>query len=778
MATPTVLASQSAAVKAAQIRAGSSLYETNLETLAKIILSRREGYKDELLQLYKSVTTTRTELGKLGQDTFIELADLSKDYYKIASAGNVNPKDALDAYIKILGLEAKINKDMGTSDKQLIQNLTTRADAMHTRGSPEWNKAVGDMYLDIEANTAVSPYRVATYDKISELIGGDLATVSTDPRAAKLAADVQDRKESASRLSSTAAVIRRDIGDLAKLSQIANSGNGDLIKQTAAAIAPTLDQAMSYASKFPGKSDLAARLKEDEARITALKNRLDEDPMAAIQSFVRSTTAEEKRDVDFYKTIGSPKFQRWAASNNLMVGKMRPATTEADKSRVGYIPELDAIYEAGPDDQRAMVVAYNQSQMRPGAQLFTRRGLEARRNVEVKLGTKGTEREVMVDRSGNEVTPEQVAAQTTFTRMGVIDGDTVYIRPDGSGRSKTKEYTQDDLAYVSEKPLTDDQAKQVGEAVRKASFTTTKVMGEPTGVQTLRGRETAMLPSDPPDTLYVIETTDGRRVPIRESQMLGETVIDKGEAAPAGGPMKVVEEPRMALRKPLAMLRARGARLKEEAAPVEEAEAPVGPLGRATDADKLLMSTAEVKALPGTKVVELPARPANEQLVRASRAPFTKTGIYEYEQRQAEAKEGLRVPLAEMRKKDAVDELRQLFAQERKDAAVENLREPLLRMSLAESRRDAATAGLQRDFLKEGDAEATSEIGRSIRQANGNEQTGAAAATVNATISPIAVGTPKKVPAMPETDAQRKARVMREKMRSRLGETPATAPMP
>lgn len=734
MATPTVPASQSAAVKAAQIRAGSSLYETNLETLAKIILSRREGYKDELLQLYKSVTTTRTELGKLGQDTFIELADLSKDYYKIASAGNVNPKDALDAYIKILGLEAKINKDMGTSDKQLIQNLTTRADAMHTRGSPEWNKAVGDMYLDIEANTAVSPYRVATYDKISELIGGDLATVSTDPRAAKLAADVQDRKESASRLSSTAAVIRRDIGDLAKLSQIANSGNGDLIKQTAAAIAPTLDQAMSYASKFPGKSDLAARLKEDEARITALKNRLDEDPMAAIQSFVRSTTAEEKRDVDFYKTIGSPKFQRWAASNNLMVGKMRPATTEADKSRVGYIPELDAVYEAGPDDQRAMVVAYNQSQMRPGAQLFTRRGLESRRNVEVKLGTKGTEREVMVDRSGNEVTPEQVAAQTTFTRRGVIDGDTVYIRPDGSGRSKTKEYTQDDLAYVSEKPLTDDQAKQVSEAVRKASFTTTKVMGEPTGVQTLRGRETAMLPSDPPDTLYVIETTDGRRVPIRESQILGETVIDKGEAAPAGGPMKVVEEPRMALRKPLAMLRARGARLKEDK--VEEPSAP-----------------EETPA----KVIELPARAGTKPGVGAP-VPFTRETVPQPSGKMLVGEMPLSVP--------------------------------------SETQKDAF-----------------SEIGRETRKAAGAEQTGKASQTVAASIPPIATGTPKNAPSMqtiqgvergsekmvengpssfgkmqftpaelaemnkPETDAQRKARVMRE-MRSKLGETPATAPMP
>lgn len=240
MATPTIPASQSATVKAAEIRAGSSLYDTNLETITKIVMGKREGWKDELLQLYKSVTSTRSELGKLGQDTFVELADLSKDYYKIASAGNVNPKDALDAYIKILALEAKINKDMGTSDKQLLLNLQTRADAIAPHGSPEWKKAVSDMYLDTEANTAVSPYRVATYDAVSNIVGGDLAAVSGDPRAASLSADVQQRKEAASRLSSTASVIKRDIGDLAKLQQIANSGNGDLIKQTSASIAPRL----------------------------------------------------------------------------------------------------------------------------------------------------------------------------------------------------------------------------------------------------------------------------------------------------------------------------------------------------------------------------------------------------------------------------------------------------------------------------------------------------------------------------------------------------------
>jgi hypothetical protein len=380
----------------------------------------------------------------------------------------------------------------------------------------------------------------------------------------------------------------------------------------------------------------------------------------------------------------------------------------------------------------------------------------------VKIGTKGAERETMVDKAGNEVTPEQVAAQTTFTRVANVDGETVYIRADGSGISKTKQYTQDDLAYASEKPLTDAQAKQVGDSVRSSMFSTKKVAGEPSGVQTLRGRETAMLPTDPADTLYVIETTDGRRVPIRESQVLGETDIGKGGAAPAGGPMKVTEEPRMALRKPLAMLRARGARLKEEkAAKGEEAEAPVGPLGRATDADKLLMSTAEVKALPGTQVVELPARQANEQLMRASRAPFTKTGIYEYEQRQKEAKEGLRVPLAEMRQKQAVDELGSLLAP-------------------------------------------TSQTGRDVRKAAGAEQTGKAAETVAGSIPPIATGTPKNAPTYevmqgntkytvdatpmftpaelaemnaPETPAQRKARVMRE-MRSKLGETPATSPIP
>ena len=742
MATPTIPASQSATVKAAEIRAGSSLYDTNLETITKIVMGKREGWKDELLQLYKSVTSTRSELGKLGQDTFVELADLSKDYYKIASAGNVNPKDALDAYIKILALEAKINKDMGTSDKQLLLNIQTRADAIAPHGSPEWKKAVSDMYLDTEANTAVSPYRVATYDAVSNIVGGDLAAVSGDQRAAALSADVQERKEAASRLSSTAAVIKRDVGDLAKLQQIANSGNGDLIKQTSASIAPTLDQAMDYAKRFPGKADISARLQEDEQRIIDLKNKLDEDPMAAIQSFVRSSAKTEERNVDFYKTIGSQKFQRWAASNNLMVGNMRPATTEEDKTRVGYIKELNAVYEPGPDDQRALVVAHNQLQVRPGAQLFTRRGLEARRNVEVQLGTKGAEREVMVDASGKEVTPDQVRARNKFVGKTTLDGKSVYVREDGSGYDGENQYTAQELSGHGAVDLPDAEAKAVSDKVTETelkSLTTKKVAGEPTGVQTLRGRETAMLPTDPEDTLYVIETTDGRRVPIRESQFVSETEISKGSAA-APRATRLTEEPRMALRKPLAMLRARGAR--------EQAEPPVGPLGRATEAGQYLLTPEELKA-QGAKVVELPARAGGVAAGTGAAVPAT----------------------------------RETKPQPSGKAIV-----------------GSAPMSLPSEFQKD----AFSEIGRDVRKATGTEQTGKAAETVAASIPPIATGTPKNAPTYevmqgktkytvdatpmftpaelaemnkPETAAQRKARVMRE-MRSKLGETPATSTMP
>jgi hypothetical protein len=199
------------------------------------------------------------------------------------------------------------------------------------------------------------------------------------------------------------------------------------------------------------------------------------------------------------------------------------------------------------------------------------------------------------------------------------------------------------------------------------------------------------------------------------------------------------------------MLRARGARLKEEkAAKGEEAEAPVGPLGRATEADKLLMSTAEVKALPGTEVVELPARAGGVSAGTGAAIPSarkTPVGGVIYPPNVA---------------KEVVDK--------------------------AELRRLAPTA----------------EAGRDVRKAAGNEQTGAAAGTVAASIPPIATGTPKNAPTYevmqgdtkytvdatpmftpaelaemnaPETPAQRKARVMRE-MRSKLGETPATSPIP
>jgi hypothetical protein len=439
---------------------------------------------------------------------------------------------------------------------------------------------------------------------------------------------------------------------------------------------------------------------------------------------------------------------------------MRPATTEADKQKVGYIPELNAVYEPGPDDQRALVVAHNQSTMTPGSQLFTRRGLTPRRNVEVQVGTKGAEREVLVDASGKEVNPEEVAAKNKFVGWTELNGKPVYVREDGSGFDGTNELSAEELAGNGAIDLTEDQSKKVSSAyvdAKMKTFKTEKRPGEATGVQTLRGRETAMLPTDPADTLYVIETTDGRRVPIRESQLVNETVIGKAEPA---AETKIIEEPRMGLRKPLAMLRARGARLKEEAAPVEGPEGPVGPLGRATEAGQYLMTPEEIKALPGTKVVELPARAGGVSA-------------------------GTGAPIPNMDQSLPG----QVFNPSR-NSVVEFDKNEKARQAVEQSIVD-----------RSGFAKPTSEVGRNIRKDTGAEQTGAAAGKVGAIIPPIATGTPKNVPTYevqqgatkytvdatplfspaevaamnaPETLAQKKARLVRE-MRAKYGETPATA---
>ena len=772
MATPTIPASQSAAVKAAEIRADTSQEVAMLGAVARVLLSKREGYKDELVQVLRSLTTLETEMGKLGQDTFVKLADLQKDYYKTVSAGQVQPIDMVKYAVKLLELDKDTNVALGVKDNVLLDRARAAALVAGPVGSEAYTKEFVSVVSKGSNAGLTSPGLVGTLDATAKELNMDVGSLVNfgGQDAAEAYQKYVDRKEAAAGIRAKSNELRDALGDygnLQKLGLLAQGGNAAAIQQVADIIAPTLPEALKYAEKFPGKGDISARLQGERDRATLLRAKLDEDPMAALESFRQSMTkiGEEERDVDFYKTIGSTKFQRWAASNNLMVGKMRPATTEEDKTRVGYIKELNAVYEPGPDDQRALVVANNQLQMRPGSQLFTRRGLEGRRNVEVKIGTKGAEREVMVDRFGKEVTPDQVRAKNKFVGETTIDNVKVYVREDGSGFDGKKEYDASELAGRGALDLPEATAKQVSDKVTEAmlkSLTTKKVTGEPSDVQTLRGRETAMLPSDPADTLYVIETTDGRRVPIRESQMLGETDIGKGGAAPAGGPMKVVEEPRMALRKPLAMLRARGARLKEEkAAKGEEAEAPVGPLGRATEADKLLMSTAEVKALPGTKVIELPARAGGVSAgtgaaILSSRE--TPVGGVVYPRY---------VP------KEVVDK--------------------------AELRRLAPT----------------SEVGREARKANGNEQTGAAAGTVAASIPPIATGTPKNAPAMPgrvqyergnkkveenyeglgemeftpeeladmntpQTPAQRakrKAQVMGE-LRKQYGQNPATAPIP
>lgn len=755
MATPTVPASQSAAVKAAEVRAMSAEELGYLNSFVKVLMARREAWSDELMKVIDATTKRRIELGKLGQDTFVELADLSKDYYKTVSAGAVQPVDALKYIIELYKLEQKNNLAMGNKDEELLNRANQNALVAGPAGSKEYLKNKVETVATALNAGLTSPDLVGTWDQLTaEVNKVDPSILTTIPEAAEVQRKYEDRKAASASLTARTSELRRQLGDAAKIQALLSGGNQQQIQQAADAVAPTLTQASQWASKFPGKSDITTGLEGEEARIAELRRKLEEDPMVALEEYRKTLTRapKEERDIDFYKTIASTKFQRWAASNNLMVGKMRPATSEKDKQQVGYIAELNAVYEPGADDQRALVVAHNQSQMRPGSQLFTRRGLEDRRLMEVSIGTKPTtEQEVTVDATGKVVTPEDIRAKNQFTGKTVVNGETVYVRADGTGRSGKQEWSADELKGHEASAITPDEASKVSSFISDAEIKALKtekrqVAGEPTGVQTLRGRETAMLPTDPADTLYVIETTDGRRVPIRESQLVKESEISKGALK---GETAVAEEPRMGLRKPLAMWRARKAR-EEAAAPAaaESEEGPVGPLGRATEVGKQLMSTAEVKALPGTKVVELPARPGGVAAGTGAAVPFTR----------------------------------------------ETTPQP--------------SPGSTKQFFKDGrplmPGRDMSEAGRDVRKATGAEQTGAAAATVGAVIPPIATGTPKSAPTYeveqgttkytvdatplftpaelaamnaPETAAQKKARVMRE-MRAKLGETPATAPMP
>jgi hypothetical protein len=764
MATPTVPASQSAAVKAAEVRAMSAEEIGYLNSFVKVLMARREAWSDELMKVIDATTKRRIELGKLGQDTFVELADLSKDYYKTVSSGAVQPVDALKYIIELYKLEQKNNLAMGNKDEELLRRADQNALLAGPPGSPEYLKVKAETVATALNAGLTSPDLVGTWDQLTaEVNKVDPSILTTNPAAAEVQRKYEDRKAASASLTARTSELRRQLGDAAKIQALLSGGNQQQIQQAADAVAPTLTQASQWASKFPGKSDITTGLEGEEARIAELRRKLEEDPMVALEEYRKTLTRapKEERDIDFYKTIASTKFQRWAASNNLMVGKMRPATSEKDKQQVGYIAELNAVYEPGADDQRALVVAHNQSQMRPGSQLFTRRGLEDRRLMEVSIGTKPTttEQEVTVDAAGNVVTPEDIRAKNQFVGRTKVNGETVFVRADGSGRSANQEWSAKDLEGHGAIDLSEDEAKRVSEGISAAEVKALKtekrqVAGEPTGVQTLRGRETAMLPTDPADTLYVIETTDGRRVPIRESQLVKESEISKG--APKGE-TAVAEEPRMGLRKPLAMWRARKAR-EEAAAPAaaEGEEGPVGPLGRATEVGKQLMSTAEVKALPGTKVVELPARPGGVAAGTGAAVPFTREKPVPPKTYWAET-----------------------MTEERKTEL-----EPTEKWA---------------DLVKP-----TSAAGRDVRKATGAEQTGAAAATVGAVIPPIATGTPKSAPTYeveqgttkytvdatplftpaelaamnaPETAAQRKARVMRE-LRTKLGETPAIAPMP
>jgi hypothetical protein len=262
--------------------------------------------------------------------------------------------------------------------------------------------------------------------------------------------------------------------------------------------------------RLPNAGSLDQPIADKQAEAQVAKDKVDEflkmDPMTIITQLRGGAGEVKAKENERLRVLSSEKFQKWAASNGLRVGSVRPAT-EADKGLPGYIASKNVVYVAGPEDDRALGIATKQATMKPSQMLIPRRGLETRKYVEATVG--GTAQPGL----------------TGFVKQAMgADGQRVFFRVDGSAVKADGSSVEADVAakLADIKDIPADAQTKINEKMASRVATTG-------GGQKIRGVETALMWSDPPDAVMAIETPEGKRVIIRKQDEKNINVLSGGE---------------------------------------------------------------------------------------------------------------------------------------------------------------------------------------------------------------------------------------------------------
>lgn len=520
---------------------------------------------------------------KLNADAFTKaMSTVGPLVQKIASGQGSN-QDYLDFLAKMKELQLNATKAMNQNDESALTRWTQAATAVAQPGTAAHTREI--------AAQAIRQYKDrGEYDP---MLSGTVATIRSMFPNGVPPADL------ASEWAIVEAKAQQRVDQLTDLGQFASSfpdvatnlgpaAQAQAVKTFIDSMpAGTLNEYAAKLGRLPTAGSLDQPIADKQAEAQVAKDKVDEflkmDPMTIITQLRGGAGEVKAREDERLRVLSSEKFQRWAASNGLRVGSVRPAT-EADKDNPGYIASRNVVYVAGPEDDRALGIATKQATMTPSQMLIPRRGLTTRKYVEATVGG------------------EPRAGLTGFTKVAFDDQakKAVFIRPDGSAVDEDgASYDTELAAKLTSKPLTEDEAKKVNTDMAGILTTTG-------GGQKVRGVETALMWSDPPDAVMAIETPEGKRVIIRKQDEKNINVLSGGEERKQGVVRSLLAKARERIARP----GEKELRAADEAAMLEVDKAREAELETQRQAEQAAkpdrMKPAEAKAAVETAVEEAP----------------------------------------------------------------------------------------------------------------------------------------------------------------------------
>lgn len=675
---------------------------------------------------------------KLSTDGFFRAIGQIGPMAQRISSGAMSQKDQNDFIIELKKLQLASTKALSQTDDAALARWTTAGTAVAGPGADR-------------ATTGAEIYKVAIPEllkngQFNPSLVGTVKALSAYAVPAQMADDwgrvltmAQDRTDQINDINAYASQIPDNISTVGPKAQAA------AVSTFFQNVDP--NQLNQFAQKLgslpnPALLDQAILDKKTEAQVAkdAVDEYLKMDPFSLAAKFEGG--AAKAKDNERLRILSSEKFQKWAASNGLRVGSVRPATSEADKNLPGYIPSTNSVYVAGAEDDRALGIATKQATMKPSQMLIPRRGLETRKYVEATVG--GTAQ----------------PGPTGFTKVAFDDKakKAVFIRADGSAVDEDGGFYETELAAkLTSQPLEGEQLQKVNDDMAKTLTTTG-------GGQNIRGVETALMWSDPPDAIMAIETPEGKRVIIRKQDEKNIKVLSGGKERKDGVVRSLLAKARERIARPgEAKLRAADEAAMSEVDKAREAELETKRQAeQAAKPDR--MQPAAAKAAVETAVEEAPT-PRKE-------APETMTtGDI--------GRAKLLVGLGEKAGSDI--ELQQLARRARGAEAYTTSNPNLYRSTMLQLGQEAE------DFLRkrripystmfggespDKDTELlkdlanpppsvtpTSTAGKEVREASGVNMTGANAPQTLG----VATGTPASAPAVPaQNDEQRRVSALRD----------------